>query len=326
MKHQRLWIDGALVSADMPSAELVRRLSERPGDDDSYAWIDLTTDSVDDLHELAGVLDLHDLAIEDALAAHERQKVTRFDHHVLMRVTNVSVGEDGRAKSTPLTAFIMPNAVITVRDPCFPIEQVVERLDLNSNLARCGPRHVVWAVLDVVVDNVMDALDTFNERADDLSEELFDRTSPQVALQQDVFTLRRDTAEVRRQTVPLREMTSSLSRRESALDVSGPLQPYFGDVHDHALHAAEMADSLRDHLSGILETNLALQSNRKDEIMKKVTSWAAIIAVPTLITGFFGQNLAIVGTGTVWGAWASLGLMLATSLVLWWQFRRRDWL
>lgn len=326
MKHQRVWIDGVAESLDMSTKDMARRLGEHSGGDDSYVWIDLTTDSVDDLRELAGVLDLHELAIEDALAAHERQKVSRFDHHVLVRATNVSVGGDGRAQSTPLTAFVMHNAVITVRDPAFPIAQVIERLDLNKELARCGPSHVVWAVLDVVVDNVMDALDAFNDRADDLSEQLFDRASEQAALQQEVFVLRRDTAEVRRQSVPLREMTASLARREAALDISGPLQPYFGDVHDHALHAAEMADSLRDYLSGILETNLALQSNRKDEIMKKVTSWAAIIAVPTLITGFFGQNLTFVGFGTVWGAWASLAMMVAVSAILFWQFRRRDWL
>lgn len=326
MKNQRLWVDGKLQATGVSSPELARRLRENQGDTDTYAWIDLTTDSVDELTELADVLDLHELAVEDSLAAHERQKVSRFDHHALMRVTNVVLNDDGRTHSAPLTAFITQNAVVTVRHPSFPVEQVAERLDLNKDLAHAGPNYVLWAVLDVVVDNVMDTLDSLNDRADDLSEQLFDNDSRQVALQQGIFTMRRDTAEVRRQTVPLREMTSSLARRESALDTSGPLQPYFGDVHDHALHASEMADSLRDHLSGILETNLALQSNRKDEIMKKVTSWAGIIAVPTLITGFYGQNLAIAGIGTVWGAWLSLALMLATSVVLWWQFKRRDWL
>lgn len=326
MKHQRVWIDGVVESVDMSAQDMARRLREHSGEGDSYVWVDLTTDSVDDLHELAGVLDLHELAIEDALADHERQKVSRFDHHVLLRVTNVLVGEDGRARSTPLTAFVMPNAIVTMRDPAFPIAQVSELLDRNEGLARCGPSHVAWAVLDVVVDNVMDALDAFNTLADDLSEQLFDPASQQVAMQQDVFALRRDAAEVHRHSVALREMTASLARRETALEISGPLLPYFGDVHDHALQAAEMAGSLRDYLSSILETNLALLSNRKDEITKKVTSWAAIIAVPTLITGFFGQNLAIVGTDTVWGAWMSLVLMVATSVILWWQFRRRDWL
>ncbi|MDO5734986.1 MAG: magnesium transporter CorA family protein [Propionibacteriaceae bacterium] len=326
MKHQRLYLDGVLAAADTPTAELVSQLVDRVGDDDTYAWIDLTTDSVDDLSELAGVLDLHDLAVEDALAAHERQKVSRFGQHTLLRVTNVALDESGRAVLAPLTAFITANAVVTVRHPGFPVAQVATRLDENAQLASYGPRFIMWAVLDVVVDNVMDALDELNDRSEDLSEILFDTASEQVPLQHSIFRLRRDTAEVRRLCVPLREMTSSLARRESAVDTSGPLQPYFGDVHDHALHAAEMADSLRDHLSGILETSLALQSNRKDEIMKKVTSWAAIIAVPTLITGFYGQNLSIAGIGTVWGAWLSLGLMLATSAVLWWQFRRRDWL
>ncbi len=326
MKHQRLWVDGVLEAADVSSVELVSRLEDKTGDGDTFAWIDLTTDSVDTLNELAGVLDLHDLAVEDALTAHERQKVSRFGHHTLMRVTNVALGKDGRTSSAPLTAFITANAVVTVRHPLFPVGQVAEWMDLNAHLARCGPNYVVWAILDVVVDNVMDTLDELNDRSEDLSELLFERESKQVMLQRTIFGLRRDTAEVRRQATPLREMTASLARRESVVDTSGPLQPYFGDVHDHALHASEMADSLRDHLSSILETSLALQSKRKDEIMKKVTSWAAIIAVPTLITGFYGQNLAIAGIGTVWGAWLSLVLMVATSAVLWWQFKRRDWL
>ncbi len=326
MKKQRLWTGGSLKAVDIQAAELAHHLTEEGVAADTYAWIDLTTDSVDELKELQGVLDLHDLAVEDALATHERQKVSRFDHHSLMRVTNVVLDDDGRAQLAPLTAFITAHAVVTVRDPSFPVAEVIERLDLNENLASSGPGYVLWGVLDLVVDNVMDTLDALNEHADDLGEQLFDVTTARSAIQEEIFLLRRDTAKVRRQTVPLREMTSSLARRESVFDVPGPLLPYFGDVHDHALHAAEMADSLRDHLSSILETNLALQANRKDEIMKKVTSWAAIIAVPTLITGFFGQNLSIIGTDTVWGAWFSVALMLTTSLILFWQFRRRDWL
>lgn len=326
MKHQRLWVDGVLESTDTPSADLARRLMEKDGDDDTYAWIDLTTDSVNTLNELAEVLDLHDLAIEDALAAQERQKVSRFAHHWLLRLTHISVDGLGRTHSAPVTAFVTERAVVTVRDPMFPVEQVIARMDLNKDLASNGPNYVVWALLDVVVDNVMDSLDELNDQAEDLNELLFDEKSGQVTLQQTIFQLRRDVSRIRHESVPLREMTSSMARRESAIDTAGALQPYFADVHDHALLVAEMADSLRDHLSSILETNLALQSNNKDEIMKKVTSWAAIIAVPTLITGFFGQNLAIVGTDTVWGAWLSLSLMVTISVVLWWQFRRRDWL
>lgn len=326
MMNQRLWAGGVLQAVEESSVELVSHLGNDGDAEHRWVWIDLTNESVSELAELADELNLHDLAVEDALATHERQKVSRFDHHTLLRVSNIALGPDGRSRSTPLTAFVLSHAIITVRDPSFPVADVLERMNDSKDLARCGPGYVMWAILDVVVDNVMDVLDVFNDRADDLSERLFDRPSEQVALQQQVFRLRRDTAEVRKQSVPLREMTSSLARRESALEVSAALQPYFGDVHDHALHAAEMADSLRDHLSGVLETNLALQSNRKDEIMKKVTSWAAIIAVPTLITGFFGQNLKIPGTDTVWGAWLSVLMMVATSAVLFWQFRRRDWL
>jgi len=104
------------------------------------------------------------------------------------------------------------------------------------------------------------------------------------------------------------------------------MQPYFQDVYDHVLRATEWSESLRDLVTTILETNISIQGNRMNLIMKKVTSWAAIIAVPTAITGFFGQNLLFTGFGTVWGVWLSLALIGVTSMALYFSFKRRDWL
>ncbi len=102
--------------------------------------------------------------------------------------------------------------------------------------------------------------------------------------------------------------------------------PYYQDVYDHVLRATEWTESLRDLVTTILETNLTIQGNRMNLIMKKVTSWAAIIAVPTAITGFYGQNLPYPGFATHWGFWFSTALIIVGSLTLYWSFRRHDWL
>ena len=108
--------------------------------------------------------------------------------------------------------------------------------------------------------------------------------------------------------------------------VNERLYPYFQDIYDHILRVAESTDALRDLVATIVETNLSLRDFRQNQIMKHVTSWAAIIAVPTLITGFYGMNVPYPGYGDTWGALTSTLLIVALSVVLYWQFRRRDWL
>lgn len=325
MHSQRLYVDGKVVAAELPTTELAARLREKEGDDDTFAWIDLTTESRAVIAQLAEQLDLHALAVEDALSPHERPKLARFDSHLLLTVSHSSIGDDGAVELAQLTAFLTRNLIVTVRDESFPIRRVSDRIDANADLARFGPASLVWALLDVVVDDHITTLDELDDVAEALSHELFESGSDIVSMQQRAFVLRRSIARLRHATLPLREVVTSLVRRES-LYVQPPLQPYFADVYDHTLHAADWTESLRDQVASILETNVALQGNRMNEIMKKVTSWAAIIAVPTAITGFFGQNLTFAGFGTVWGAWMSIGLIVSVSATLWWVFRRNDWL
>jgi magnesium transporter len=102
--------------------------------------------------------------------------------------------------------------------------------------------------------------------------------------------------------------------------------PYFQDVYDHVLRATEWTESLRDLVTTVMETNLTVQGNRMNMIMKKVTSWAAIIAVPTAVTGFYGQNVPYPGFGTHLGFWTSTGVMIGLSVLLYTAFRRRDWI
>jgi magnesium transporter len=139
------------------------------------------------------------------------------------------------------------------------------------------------------------------------------------------FELRKSLVLLRRVVLPMREVVNALMRRDLHV-VDESMLPYYQDVYDHVLRATEWTESLRDLVTTILETNLTIQSNRMNIITKKVTSWAAIIAVPTFITGFYGMNVEYPGFGSRWGVIVSTVVMAVAAFLLWITFRRRDWL
>jgi magnesium transporter len=122
----------------------------------------------------------------------------------------------------------------------------------------------------------------------------------------------------------MRDVVTGIERHVHASPTA--MAPWWGDLYDHVLRAAEWTDSLRDMIAFMVETQMSLMDWRLNIVMKKLAGWAAIIAVPTAITGWFGQNLPFWGYGSGIGLWASLGLVIASTLVLYWSFRRRDWL
>ena len=137
--------------------------------------------------------------------------------------------------------------------------------------------------------------------------------------------MRRAMVRFHRLVVPMREAISSLMRREHSA-VAEELYPYFQDVYDHILRVSESSDSLRDLVSTIVETNLSLRDYRQNQIVKKVSSWAAIIAVPALVTGYYGMNVPYPGFAQTWGVVVSTALMVGASVGLYRLFRRIDWL
>ncbi len=139
------------------------------------------------------------------------------------------------------------------------------------------------------------------------------------------FQLRKSLVLLRRVVIPMREVVNALMRRDLHV-VDEQLMPYYQDVYDHVLRATEWTESLRDLVATILETNLTIQGNRMNVITKKVTGWAAIIAVPTLITGFYGMNVPYPGFGRQSGFAVSSVIMVITGLLLYTIFKRNDWL
>jgi magnesium transporter len=139
------------------------------------------------------------------------------------------------------------------------------------------------------------------------------------------FELRKSLVLLRRVVLPMREVLNTMMRRDLRY-VNEDMMPYYQDVYDHVLRAAEWTESLRDLVTTILETNLTIQGNRMNVITKKVTSWAAIIAVPTFITGFYGMNVPYPGFSNHIGFTVASVIMIGSGVLLYWVFRRNDWL
>jgi magnesium transporter len=230
-------------------------------------------------------------------------------------------------EASEIAAFITDHALITVRhDDRFDIAAVLARWDAAPELARHGVAFLLHGLLDHVVDGHSTAAQQLDESIEQLDELLFDERRAQIqAVQRRSFQLRKNLVGLRRVVLPMRDVLSTLLRRDQPT-VGEAMVPYYQDVYDHVLRVADRTESLRDLVATTVETNLTVQANRTNLIMKKVTSWAAIIAVPTAITGFYGQNLPYPGSGTHWGVLLSTALIAAMSAALYLTFKRNDWL
>jgi magnesium transporter len=164
-----------------------------------------------------------------------------------------------------------------------------------------------------------------DEAVESLEDQLFAATPQSLEVQRRSFELRKSLVLLRRIVLPMREIVNTLMRPDLKV-VGGDLTPYYYDIYDHVLRATEWTESLRDLVVSILETNLTIQGNRLNIITKKVTGWAAIIAVPTLITGYFGMNVPYPGFSEKAGFAASLATIILAALVLYVVFKRKDWL
>jgi magnesium transporter len=184
---------------------------------------------------------------------------------------------------------------------------------------------LLYGLLDVVVDGYFQTIQTFDDYFDEVSEGIFADHPIEPTKQLHWFDMRRAMVLFHRLVVPSREAVSSLMRRDQTA-VAEELYPYYQDVYDHILRVTEDSDSLRDLVSTIVETNLSLRDYRQNLIVKKVSSWAAIITVPALITGYYGMNVPFPGSGATWGVVTSTALIVALGVGLYFLFRRHDWL
>jgi magnesium transporter len=203
---------------------------------------------------------------------------------------------------------------------------VVARWDsAATELATSGVGFMLHGLLDHLVDGHLEAVRSLDDQVDELEDRLFAERIDNTAVRRHSLALRKSLVALRQVLLPTREVVTTLMRRDHQL-VDQPLMPYFQGVYDHVLRASDWTDSLRELVATIREAQLTLQSNRLNMIMKNVTAWTAIIAVPTAITGFYGQNLPYPGSEQPRGFSTPAILLVVFSVGLYVLFKRRDWL
>ncbi|MCK8613438.1 magnesium transporter CorA family protein [Gordonia sp. C13] len=322
-------------------------------DPDTLIWADLECPTHETLSRVASELDLDPFAVEDTVAAAERVKTVMYSGHTFVMVyaialhdgdagqteaddvaddqptTNFGPSANGRARMFDLhriSIFIKRNVLITVRPtPDFDMDEVVRRW-AESGAMQYGMGALVHGLLDVVVDGHFDAVQRLDDEIEDLEALLFDERVPGRELQRRTYDLRKDLVVLRRVVLPMREVIAGIQRRRLENHAPPELDPHFSDLYDHALRATEWTESLRDMITTVFETSLTLADARLNTVMKKLTAWAAIIAVPTAITGFYGQNVPFPGYLDNAGFIMSICLIVVVVLGLYISFRRRDWL
>jgi magnesium transporter len=315
--------ENSLVEAQFSIDDIIRLQQNH---NQNY-WIDLVAPIEADLNAIGEILGLSPLAIEDAYTGRQRPKIEHHNSHLFINAYSTRVDEKSGILSTDeIAIFVTPNGLITVRDnKAFDMSIVVERWQNRSDLAAFGVSFFVWGLLDTIVDGYFDALELFEQQVEDLEEMTFASKRFEFHIQELSYELRKALVIFRRTVSPMREVVTPLIRNDNAI-LNDSLLPYFQDVYDHVLRVTDSTESLRDLVTTLLETNLTIQNNNMNLIMKKVTSWAAIIAVPTAITGFYGQNIPYPGYGETSGFVFSTAAIVGLSALLFAVFRRNDWL
>jgi magnesium transporter len=317
-----------------------RRIGEVPLNDisevlkrpETFVWIGLYEPNEPLLRKIQEEFGLHDLAIEDALSAHQRPKVERYDNSlfVVLRTAQIEDPKPGKpcdVRYGEVHIFTGRNFIVTVRHGyATTFTPVRSRAEATPELLKQGPAFVLYAVMDFIVDQYFPIVDALGEELELLEQRVFTgsfnrRTTTKI------YKLKRDLISLRRVVSPVIELSARLIRLEDDELVPAQTRPYFRDVYDHAMRINDMIDSVRDLLSTTLEAHLSLVSVSQNEDTRRLAAWAAIFAVPTAIAGIYGMNFdSMPELRWRFGYPLVLALILGLCGLLYVRFKQAKWL
>lgn len=332
-----LYSDGVRVSTPATLAETYRELRDTPS---GMAWIGLARPTSEELLSLASEFDLHPLAVEDAMEAHQRPKLERYGDtlFVVLRAARYLDAPE-EVDFAELHVFVGPDFVITVRHGAAPdLSAVRRRMEDSPDLLKLGPEAVLYAILDAVVDGYAPVVEGVQNDIDEIETEVF-RGDPSVSRR--IYELSREMVEFQRATRPLVGMLHGLMAGFTKYETDEELQRYLRDVADHVTHISERVDGFRQALTEILTVNATLVTQQQNaemralaeagfeqnEEIKKISSWAAILFAPTLVGTIYGMNFReMPELHWALGYPFAIVLMAVVCTSLYFIFKRKDWL
>lgn len=328
-------IDNAVYVDGVRSAEpgSLEQTFETLAHHGGMAWIGLYRPTATEMAAVASEFGLHDLAVEDAISAHQRPKLERYPDHLftvlrparyLDATETVEFGE--------LHIFTGKNYVVTIRHAeTAGVARVRRRLEDRPDLLRHGPEAVLYALLDMVVDDYAPVVAGLENDIDEIEDQLFSGDS---TVSRRIYELAREVIQFQRAIHPLPEMMQQLKRGFEKYGVNTELQHSLRDVEDHVERVISRADSFRDLLQNALTLDGTLTANRQNEAgaeqneqVKKISSWAAIFFAPSIVAGIYGMNFEHMPE-LHWTAGYpfAIGVMAGTAALMYIIFKKKGWL
>jgi magnesium transporter len=316
--------DGRRKAGDLPLHDASE--ASRSADPGSFVWIGLRDPSTDEFDSVAREFYLHELAVEDAVNAHQRPKIEEYGDTLFIVLKTAQYHDDTETVEIgEINLFVGQGFLISVRHggPS-PLADVRKQIESRPDLLKCGPGSVMHAIIDRVVDDYEPVLAGIEDDIEETEETVFSPTRD--APTERIYKLKREVLSMHKATAPLIEPLQALARGEVP-HVHEEIQDYFRDIYDHVARANDAVEGMREMLNGILDANTAQVSVRQNEDMRKISAWVAIAAVPTALAGIYGMNFEhMPELGWTFGYPAVLLVMLAVCLFLYRAFKRAGWL
>lgn len=339
--ERAIYCKGKKLENPASISETIHRLSDGLAPADRpMAWIGLAHPNARQVQQVARIFDLHPLAVEDAIVAHQRPKLERYDDTLFVVLRSASYDDATETVDFgEIHLFIGPDFVITVRHSADPeLAPVRRRLEADPELLALGPEAVLYGVLDHVVDGYAPVLQGLENDIDEIEAQVFE-SDPSVSRR--IYELSQEVMELQRAVKPLQRILDALDHGGEKYGTDPELQRSLRDVADHATSVAERVDGFRQSLADILTLNATLVAQTQNEEMKrlaevannqadevkKASSWAAILFTPTVVAGIYGMNFEKMPELSWWFGYPfALFLMFAVSTTMWLVFRRKGWL
>lgn len=301
----------------------IHEMLKDPG---QFVWIGLYEPSEALLERVQQEFGLHDLAIEDAHRAHQRPKIELYGDSLFIVLRTAQTGNDCRIKFGETHFFVGTNYIVAVRHgTSVPYTDVRMRCEGMPELLSKGQGFVLYAIMDFIVDMYFPVVQELEEELEMIEDKVF-KEKPSRETTEQIYQLKKELLEVKRAVSPLIDICNRLMRFDIKC-ISPDTQPYFRDIYDHAVRMNEMVDNTRELLNTALDANFSLISISQNETAKKFAAWAAIIAVPTMVAGFYGMNFRFMPE-LQWhlGYPMVVGFTLLICFVVYYYFRRVGWL
>jgi len=296
-----------------------------------FAWVCLHDPMQEEFDSVVGEFGLRELALRDAVKVHQRPKVERYGDLIFVVLKSARyVEEKEEVEFGEIHAFVGKDFIVTVRHgEASELKEVRRQVEGKPDLLRRGPHAVLYTILDRVVDDYGPVADGLENDIDEIEVEVFniDPSGPPRdfrLISRRIYELSREVIRFHQATQPLAGALERLTERD---DIDTEVRRYLSDVQDHVLRVTEQVAGFRELLTNILSVNLTLVSVNQNDQMKRISAWAAVVIVPTLIAGIYGMNFDYMPElHWRYGYYMALSLMALIALVLYGMFKRSGWL